>query len=434
MRPVWNIICTFAPKQKKKGTTMARQRKQRSTVTDNPKLKWKKLSDGSLSAYLEYYLGFEFYLDENGNKKLDRNGKPLVKPKRKKKFLHLSIPAKPSNPIERNQRNETMIVAEDRRREAEKEFREKKDGYKFPKEKQDFFDFYDAYIKEYTKKDKRMIIAAEKRFKEFLLSKPKYKLYADGIIGDMIDKKMIKEFADYLQERSKGSGAQTVFQRFKKVMKAAVEQDVISKNPCTGISIPVDETALVKDVLTSDEIMTLINTHYMNESKELRRAFIFTLYTGIRYCDLVDLTYKNVDYPSRLLRFDQNKTKHSSPHSHVDFPLNDFTLALIGDAPDGDLSAHIFTLPSHESCNKSLKRWCKHAGITKHITWHCGRHSFATNVLYTGTDIKTVASLLGHSGLKYTERYVRAIDERKKRAVDALPTPQLPIPKEDSQQ
>lgn len=407
---------------------MSRQREQRKTVTDNPKLKWKKLSDGNLSAYLEYYLGYEFYLDENGNKKLDDKGRPLVKPKRKKEFLSLTISAKPSNPIERNQRNETLRLCEEIRRQKEMEFKENTLGYKFKKERQNFFDFFDNYIDEYTKKDKRMIIAAEKRFKEFLKSKKKYKMFATSIAGEMIDKEMIRGFADYLMARSKGSGAQTVFQRFKKVMKAAVEKDVVKKNPCIGISIPVDETALVKDVLSTDEILKLINTHYMNESKELRRSFIFTLYTGIRYCDLKDLIYQNVDYGNKILRFNQNKTKRTSPHSWVNFPLNDFLLGLIGDPPNGNLMAHIFHVPSHESCNHSLKRWCKHAGITKHITWHCGRHSFATNILETGASVKTVADLLGHSGLKYTERYVRAIDEKKKLAVNSLPTPQLPSP------
>jgi site-specific recombinase XerD len=208
-------------------------------------------------------------------------------------------------------------------------------------------------------------------------------------------------------------------------MAAAVEADLVRKNPCIGVTIPVDETALIKDVLSTDEVLKLIETHYDFESKELRRAFIFTLYTGIRYCDLVELTYKDVDYPNKSLHFNQSKTKHSSPHSHVDIPLNDFTLGLIGDAPEGNLKQRIFPLPSHESCNKSLKRWCKRAGISKHITWHCGRHSFATNILESGASVKTVADLLGHSGLKYTERYARAVDERKKQAVNSLPVPDI---------
>lgn len=66
--------------------------------------------------------------------------------------------------------------------------------------------------------------------------------------------------------------------------------------------------------------------------------------------------------------------------------------------------------------------WVKRAEIDKHITWHCARHSFAVNILNNGANIKTVASLLGHSDLKNTEKYTRAIDKLKEDAINSLPT------------
>ena len=99
-------------------------------------------------------------------------------------------------------------------------------------------------------------------------------------------------------------------------------------------------------------------------------------------------------------------------------PLNDGLLGLIG---KGERDALIFTLPSHTMCLKSLRRWVARAGIDKHITWHCARHSFAVNILNNGANIKTVASLLGHSGLKHTEKYTRAVDALKEAAINSLP-------------
>lgn len=55
------------------------------------------------------------------------------------------------------------------------------------------------------------------------------------------------------------------------------------------------------------------------------------------------------------------------------------------------------------------------------ITFHCARHSFAVNILNNGANIKTVASLLGHSGLKHTEKYTRAVDKLKEEAINSLP-------------
>ncbi len=52
---------------------------------------------------------------------------------------------------------------------------------------------------------------------------------------------------------------------------------------------------------------------------------------------------------------------------------------------------------------------------------HLSRHSFVVNLLNNGANIKTVASLLGHAGLKHTEKYTRAVDSLKREAIDSLP-------------
>ena len=101
-------------------------------------------------------------------------------------------------------------------------------------------------------------------------------------------------------------------------------------------------------------------------------------------------------------------------------PLNDGLFSLIGEAPE-DLDSPIFNLPTYESCCKSVKQSVKRTGINKHISWHCARHSFAVNILNSGANIKIVASLLGHSGLKHTEKYTRVVDKLKSEAINSLP-------------
>ena len=80
---------------------------------------------------------------------------------------------------------------------------------------------------------------------------------------------------------------------------------------------------LRKDVLSPKEIQKLAACHYDNENPNVRRAFIFCLYCGLRFCDVKDLTYKNVDYANRLLKFEQSKTKGHSASSGVVIPLNE---------------------------------------------------------------------------------------------------------------
>jgi site-specific recombinase XerD len=388
--------------------------------TDNPKLVAKILSDGRESLYLDFYFGYTKEYDEE----LD---KEVIKKDRKKEYLKLYLWQAPRTPFERQQNKETLELAKKIRFEEEQKVKQDMKGYRLKKQQKDinFLDFFQAYIDSYTKKDIRMVDMALKRFKDFLKDTPEYNKYMKSIRPEMLNKDMMIAFTEYLQSRSKGEGAKSIYQRFKKVINYAVEHDIIAKNPCYKVTIKTDEQILKKDVLSLEEIQQLINTHYDNESNNVRRAFILCLYCGLRFCDVKDLTYENVDYSNMLLKFEQNKTKGHSGTSGVIIPINEFILSLIGEQPTADSNDLLFNLPSYESCSKSVKRWVKRAGINKHISWHCARHSFAVNVLNNGANIKTVASLLGHSGLKHTEKYTRAVDQLKKDAINSLPVPKL---------
>ena len=404
-------------------------------TTDNPKLGAKILSDGRESLFLDYYFGYKMVYS-------DRLGREVAKKDRKREYLSLYLWQAPRTPLERTQNKETLELAKNIRHEKGQQLLEDTEGYRLKKSDDiNFLDWMWSYYEAYTKADKRHIKRAHDCFIDFLIDpnfeytpqpdwtdqqKAKAKKELDkkrqriSIRPQQITKEKIIEFTEYLQHRFKGEGAHTLYARFKKVIKAAVESDVMRKNPCTGVLIKIDNGSLKKDVLSIDEIQALISTHYPGESVNIRRAFIFCLYCGLRWCDVKDLTYSNVDYSNKLLKFEQAKTKGHSSASSVVIPLNDGLLNLIGDPTEGKDSL-IFPLPSHTMCLKALSHWVKRANIDKHITWHCARHSFAVNILNNGANIKTVASLLGHSGLRHTEKYTRAVDSLKQEAINSLP-------------
>lgn len=373
----------------------------------NPRLLKKPVKQGTeYSLYLEYQMG---YNHETGTSI------------RKKETLSLYIPASPRTIEQRQKVKETLELAKKIRFEREQEYLENKEGYRLKKDKTlNFLDFYQAYIDNYQKKDLRMVRIALNRFKDFLAQY--YPLNKDYIKPDQVTHEMMVKFADYLQTRSVGEGAKSILQRFKKVVRFAVDQGIMAKDPCNGVKCVVDDQVLRKDVLSQEEIEQLIATHYPREKENVRNAFIFCLYTGMRFCDVKDLKYQSIDYANKLLKFEQDKTKGHSARSWVTIPLNDGLIHLVGVPGDGKTKESlIFDLPSYESCCKSVKRWVKRAGIDKHISWHCARHSFAVNILNNGANIKTVASLLGHSGLKHTEKYTRAVDKLKEDAINSLP-------------
>lgn len=341
--------------------------------------------------------------------------------KRKREALSLYILANPRDPMQRQQNKDTIELARRIRWEREQEFLQNREGYRLKKERRIYFmDFYQQYIDNYTKKDIRMIKIAKSRFIDFLTENQK--LPAATLMSDAITREMVMKFTDYLQTRSVGEGAKSILQRFKKVVRNCMEQGYMKNDPCKGVTCIVDDQVLKKDVLSPEEIQQLIATHYPMEKANIRNAFIFCLYTGMRFCDVKDLTFASVDYANKLLRFEQDKTKGHSARSWVSIPLNDGLLSLIGQPPkNGGKDALVFNLSSYESSCKAVKRWVKHAGIDKHISWHCARHSFAVNILNNGANIKTVASLLGHSGLKHTEKYTRVVDKLKEEAINSLP-------------
>ncbi|MDR2083718.1 MAG: site-specific integrase [Bacteroidales bacterium] len=384
-----------------------------NTKTDNPKLMTKKLADGRESLYLWYYYGSTTSYDDTGKK--------ITKSDRQKEFLGLYL-INSRNPIDKLQNKQTLELAKEIRAEKERELKEQQTGYRIPKTKNiNLHDYFKSYINRYTKKDIRVIVMAYNRFKAFLQEDDRYIIYQERLKPEQLTIDMMKSYAEYLESTSKGEGAKTILSRFKKMINNAIEQGILVKNPCASIKCKADDQILKKDVLSIEEMETLIQTTYPEQNQTIRKAFIFCMYSGIRFCDIKELRFKNVDYSNKILSFEQAKTSGKSTSSGVIIPLNDDLLNLIGKPQQNGLDELIFNLPSSTMCNKALSRWTKRAGINKHITWHCARHSFAVNILNNGANIKTVASLLGHSGLKHTEKYTRAVDSLKQDAINSLP-------------
>lgn len=324
--------------------------------------------------------------------------------------LHL-LPAKDA--VSRTKNKETKRLAEVIRANKEIELQTREYNYtpQF-KKNVDFIEYYSKFVKDYTHKDIRIVKYSLEWFKT-LVEKENIKT----IRPFELTPELCKKYLDLLQQNLHGETPYNYFTKFKRVVRQAYREKLIGDDPTESIKVIRDES-LKKDILSFEEIQKLANGHCGNQY--VKRAFLFCLNTGMRWCDIVKLQYKNIDYSNKRLTYTQEKTKHSSRNSTVTIDMNSTCMKLLGDKLKPD--DFIFILPSHAGCLKSLDTWAKNAGIDKKITWHCARHSFAVNLLgECKADIKTVASLLGHSGIKHTEKYTRAVDELKHKAVNSLP-------------
>jgi len=137
--------------------------------------------------------------------------------------------------------------------------------------------------------------------------------------------------------------------------------------------------------------------------------------TGLRNCDIRSLTWADVhdqDGYTRII-FRQAKTHGQE---YLDISAQASTLMGIR-GRDNDV---VFPLPSWHSVRNHITAWVRLAKITKHVTFHTSRHTFAVMMLSV-TDIYTVSKLLGHRELSTTQVYAKVVDRAKREAVDNMP-------------
>ena len=203
------------------------------------------------------------------------------------------------------------------------------------------------------------------------------------------------------------------------IFRKATAEGTITRDPMAAVSVTkVIDPDMV--FLSAEEVKKLAD--FVPDSdlgKEVRRAFLFSCFTGLRISDIKTLTWGMIEKsPAQIIKR-QKKTKNP-----VYIPLNKSATALIFDGAEHLPDDFVFSLHEQKYEGKgyrTLKQWASDAGITKKIGWHTARRTFATLTLGCGANPVTVARLLGHTGLSQVMKYAKATDEMKRKAVEALP-------------
>lgn len=201
------------------------------------------------------------------------------------------------------------------------------------------------------------------------------------------------------------------WEKFRALLHRAQAEGYLRAMPAArGFSKPESS----REYLSAAELRHLADTPCPRE--DVRRAFLFSALTGLRWSDTTSLTWGEVqDTPdgARIV-FRQKKT---GGMEWLD--INRQARTLLGER--GEAAAQAVPVCSKQAANDIVAKWTAAAGITKHITFHCARHTFAVLMLDTGADIYTVSKLLGHRELRTTQVYAKILDKNKRAAVERMP-------------
>lgn len=371
------------------------------------KLRQKAISGNRQSLYLDFYPAIPH----------PETGEPT-----RREFLGLYLFDKAKNPIDKQHNKETLQLAEQIRQKKENHLNKPEiyTGYELEQKRikelgeQNFV----AYFK--TLADKRKAsnhdnwVSAYNYLETFTKGNLKF---AD------LNEKFCNEFKEYLLTTKSNKSSKTTlaqnsavsyFNKLKATLKQAYKDGYLTTDLNAKIE-PIKQAETRRNFLTIEELNSLVKTECNNPL--LKRAALFSALTGLRFSDIKNLVWGELEYiegNGYFIQFKQQKTKGVEM-----MPISEQAYSLLGERKEPtDKVFEGLTYSAYE--NKHLYQWIGAAGITKDITFHCFRHTFATLQLSKGTDIYTVSKMLGHRELKTTQIYAKIIDQTKREAADKI--------------
>ena len=210
------------------------------------------------------------------------------------------------------------------------------------------------------------------------------------------------------------NSASSYFNKFKAALKQAYKDELLKTNLNDKVAT-IKPLETHRNFLTIDELNALIKTDCQNEP--IKKAAIFSALTGLRFSDILKMVWSEIGYLENHGYYIQFRQKKTSGAEVLPIPLQ--AVEWLGErraANDKVIGRLVYSA----YINNQLHNWIAAAGITKSITFHCFRHTYATLQLSSGTDIATVSKMLGHREMKTTQIYAKVIDKTKRAATDKI--------------
>jgi integrase len=231
---------------------------------------------------------------------------------------------------------------------------------------------------------------------------------------------LFEKFKAYLLKDISPNSAQIYLARVKSTLNQAVRDGILVGNPAQSVKIKGEATLPV--FLELDELNKLNKTKCRND--QIKQAFFFACFTGMRYSDVSRLTWASINGDS--IKYQQKKTGKDEliliteeagkilKKQRKEEPSRNLVREFSEDI--------VFFLPSQPVVDKRLKQWAKDAGLAKRLSFHKARHTFAMIARRKGIPMHTIKGLLGHESERMTEKYARLDELEKRKAAKKFPT------------
>jgi integrase len=282
------------------------------------------------------------------------------------------------------------------------------------KQKADFIDFKEFYLKAISNKNHK-----NHQFYKYNLNPFLRFLKKDMDIRD-ITEKHINDYAKTLLEHSSHTRFDYI-NCLKHIFNTAIKQEIITKNP-VQIRVKKIEKRLV--YLTIEDIKQIFKVT-AGVDMEVRNAFLYSCFTGLRKSDIYNLKWCDIE--KRTVVIDDGSQKElffmrvvqQKTGTIVSMELNEGAVTILKQQKQD--REKVFDLVSYKHLRGKLKTIITMAGITKNVTFHTARHTFGTLGVTSGVPINVLMELMGHSDIKTTLVYAKIIDEVKSQNIHKYP-------------
>ena len=241
----------------------------------------------------------------------------------------------------------------------------------------------------------------------------KYKVTDIDIV--QLDFEFISEYEFWLKSMRKcdHNSAIKYLSNFKKIVNRCLRNGWLQRDPFMGFKMTKREVE--RTALTENELKAMFEYQFSAQRLNMvKDIFLFSCYTGLAYADVKKLKRSEI-----IIGIDGEKwmvSKRQKTDIAARIPLLPPALVIIdnySNHPQCSEGNKVLPVLSNQKMNAYLKEIADVCGISKNLTYHIARHTFATTItLSNGVPIETVSKMLGHRNLKTTQHYAKILDKK----------------------